>query len=130
MTDVARILNHAWPECFREMYRDWDQVEDLQGFLDSQVVWEVGQEHTAAEVLAAEAAFLADVATADQLILDDATDDAATRADTAIQALVDARPAQIENWIENNVTDLASAKVVLTRIVKVLRLIARNEFRD
>jgi len=39
------------------------------------------------------------------------------------QKLINATPAQITNYVNNNVTDLASAKVLLTKIVLVLAAI-------
>lgn len=48
------------------------------------------------------------------------------RADNAIQALRTLTPAQVDNYIDTNVTDLASAKTVLKRIVRVIALLARE----
>lgn len=40
--------------------------------------------------------------------------------------LLKATPTQIENYIENNVTDLASAKEVMKKMAVVLALLARR----
>lgn len=40
--------------------------------------------------------------------------------------LLKATPTQIENYIENNITDLASAKEVMKKMAVVLALLARR----
>lgn len=49
-------------------------------------------------------------------------------ADSGIQTLLKARPAQIENWIDTNVTNLAQAKTVLIRLAKVVALLVNDRF--
>ena len=52
----------------------------------------------------------------------------ALRKDTAFEQLRDASPAQIDNYIENNVTDLASAKEVLKKLARVcIYLLSKDE---
>lgn len=48
------------------------------------------------------------------------------RANTLIQQLRGRSPAEIDNWIQTNVTDLASAKVVLRILAYVVAFIARE----
>lgn len=48
--------------------------------------------------------------------------------DNTVKQLIDASPQQIETWITNNVTDLASARAVLIRLAKAVSLIARENF--
>lgn len=47
--------------------------------------------------------------------------DKVLRADNVISALDNMTPAQINAWIDTNVTDLASAKTVLKMLVKVAK---------
>ena len=60
---------------------------------------------------------------------DDADDKAAVKADQTLRNFVTMRPAQIDNYINNNVTDLASAKMVLKLLAKIVLVIARRMFR-
>ena len=100
---------------------------ELQSWLDNDVVW-LSAPKTAAEVEAAEAAYLAHVAAIQQKNLDDAVDDAQTKGDAAIQALIAKRPAEIDTWVDANITDLASARNLFKKIIKVIRLYAKKEF--
>ena len=59
-----------------------------------------------------------------------AKDKHTVKKDAAIQAIVNSTPAQIETYIENNVTDLDSAKEVLTKLAKVVAILARREFKE
>lgn len=59
--------------------------------------------------------------------IDDLADHNSITTDLNIRALLKARPVQIENWIMNNVTDLASARQVLIRLAKFLSLHAKRE---
>lgn len=47
-------------------------------------------------------------------------------ADPRWAALRNATPAQVENWLENNVTDLASARIVLKFMLLALKVLAKN----
>jgi len=51
------------------------------------------------------------------------------RADAVINYLVTHTPAEINNYIQANVTDLASAKKVLAKLAVAVSVIARNELR-
>lgn len=57
------------------------------------------------------------------------TDREAAKLDAGIQALINARPAAIENYINNNVTDLATAKDVLIILAKMVSVLARREIQ-
>jgi hypothetical protein len=48
----------------------------------------------------------------------------------ALKALLDATPNQIENYIDNNVTDLASAKQVLKILAKGVSMLGRKAVRN
>jgi hypothetical protein len=50
----------------------------------------------------------------------------ALRVDAAVQALRTRTPAQVDSWIDANVTDLASAREVLKILARVLALLARE----
>lgn len=120
MTDIARILNYEWPECFREMDRDWDQVEDLQTFLDTHVIWETGQEKTASEILAVEATFDTAVADANAKQAQEVADRNETKQDAVINALLNRTNAEINTWVDANVTNMAEAQSVIKIILKLL----------
>lgn len=124
--DVALILNYTWPESFREMYRDWDQVEDLQTFLDTEVVWEVGQEHTAAEIIAAEPAYDVHAAEISAKNDQDLADELETRLDVVINALLTKTNAEINTYVEANVTNIDEAQAVIKVILKVLSLLVKK----
>ena len=51
---------------------------------------------------------------------------ASLRNDSGIQALRNRTPAQVDAWIDNNVTDLASARTVLKLLARVVALLARE----
>jgi hypothetical protein len=51
------------------------------------------------------------------------------KADQVIQYLANHTPAEINNYIQANVTDLASAKKVLAKLAVAVSVIARNELR-
>jgi hypothetical protein len=51
------------------------------------------------------------------------------KADAVINYLVTHTPAEINNYIQANVTDLASAKKVLAKLAVAVSVIARNELR-
>jgi hypothetical protein len=59
----------------------------------------------------------------------DAADLAATRADALITALITRTPAQIDAYIEANVTSLASARDVLKLLAKCVAIVARAQLR-
>jgi len=56
-------------------------------------------------------------------------DNDAIKNTSAIRALVTARPAQIDNWIDNNVTDINSTKQVLKILAKAVSYFAKKSFR-
>ena len=59
--------------------------------------------------------------------IDDKADHARQlRANFLVQQLVTRKPAQVDDWINTNVTDLASAKVVLRVLAYVVALLARE----
>lgn len=47
----------------------------------------------------------------------------------ALKALLTKRPAQIEAWVDANITDLASAKSLLKNLTLAVALLAKREFR-
>lgn len=53
----------------------------------------------------------------------------ATRADTTLKNFISAGPSGIDTYIENNVTDMASAKAVLKILAKIVWVVARNTFK-
>ena len=67
---------------------------------------------------------------AEQQIIDDRDDEIAIKANSALKALLTARPAQIETYIDNNVTDLASARTVLKHLAKAVSILGRQLLRD
>lgn len=60
---------------------------------------------------------------------EDSDDEAAIKLDAAVKALILARPAGIENYINTNVTTLATAKTVLIILAKAISAIGKREFR-
>jgi hypothetical protein len=68
---------------------------------------------------------IADKARRDQ----DAADLAATRADALITALVTRTPAQIDAYMDANVTSLATARDVLKLLAKCVAIVARAQLR-
>lgn len=63
-------------------------------------------------------------------VVEDGEDDVLITNATQLKALITARPAQIDTYIDNNVTDLASAKLVLATLAKGLALLLRDRFRE
>jgi len=53
-----------------------------------------------------------------------------TKADVMFANIINATPAQIDTYIQNNVTDLASAKNVLKLLTKIVVVLASREFKD
>lgn len=51
------------------------------------------------------------------------------RATTALKNFMQAGPTGIETYIDTNVTDLASAKQVITTLAKIVWVVARREFK-
>lgn len=64
-----------------------------------------------------------------QELAEDLADAAAMRTDPTIRQLITARPQGIDNYIDNNVTDLASAKDVLKILAKAVSAIGKRQFR-
>lgn len=56
-------------------------------------------------------------------------DEAAVKVDAEVLALLKARPDQINNYIENNVTDLDSAKTVLKILARAVSVLANRTLR-
>lgn len=124
--DVALVLNFTWPGCFREMYRNWDQVEDLQVFLDTQVVWETGQEHTAIEVIAAEPAFDAAVTAAEAQTAQDEADVTETKQDTVINAILESTNAEINTYVDTNITNMTEAQEAFKKVFKLFKVLLQE----
>jgi hypothetical protein len=62
-----------------------------------------------------------------------ATDDAARmsiKADTFVGNFIAMTPAEVASHIDTNVTNLATAKTVITKLALMVLLLARREFRD
>lgn len=72
------------------------------------------------EVLAAQ------TAAATQQAADDA-DRGIVRADAQVRALMAMTPAQIDAWMQTNVTNLAQARTVLTRLAQIVAVLLRRE---
>lgn len=51
------------------------------------------------------------------------------RKDPRLRHLLEARPSQINTWVDNNVNTIADFKMVLKIILKVLLIMARKVFR-
>lgn len=60
---------------------------------------------------------------------DDEADASEIRNTPAVKTLIRSRPAQIDNYIDTNVTDLASAKDVLKILTKAISAIGKQSFR-
>lgn len=54
----------------------------------------------------------------------------AAKADAFVQAFVDMTPAQVVAYVASNVTDLASARQLLTKMALMLLLLAKKEFKE
>jgi hypothetical protein len=76
-----------------------------------------------AEELAARAAVIAQ-ATAD------AAAKSIAKADTVVQYLRDHTPAEVEAYVQTNVTDLASARQMMKKFAVVLCVLAKQAFRE
>jgi hypothetical protein len=63
-----------------------------------------------------------------QEVIDAAARDAA-KADAVIQYLVNHTPAECADYVQSNVTDLASAKQFLKKVAMALSMLARSELR-
>jgi len=61
---------------------------------------------------------------------DEVKDRNGIKSDHMVQVLVTKRPAQINDWVDANVTDLASAKLVLKLILRIIVALLRRELRD
>lgn len=59
----------------------------------------------------------------------EAEDTAALKADAQVLALLKARPEQINNYIDANVTNLAEAKTVLKILARALAVVAQNTLK-
>lgn len=59
----------------------------------------------------------------------DETDATTIRADATVRALITGTPAQIENYINTNVTNLATAKEVLIILAKAISAIGKQQFK-
>ena len=62
-------------------------------------------------------------------VLSDRADTEAIKLDPLVKALITATPTGIENYISTNVTDLATAKDVLTILAKAISALGKREFR-
>jgi hypothetical protein len=60
----------------------------------------------------------------------DAAHRATVKADSFVQNFIAMTPAQVTNYINNNVTNLATAKDVINKMALMLLLLARREFGD
>lgn len=54
----------------------------------------------------------------------------AAKADAFVQAFVDMTPQQVVAYISSNVTNLASARQLLTKMALMLLLLAKREFKE
>ncbi len=80
-----------------------------------------------ADVLALQTAqATAQAAAQAQQAADDA-DRGIVRADAQVRALVAMTPAQIDAWMTTNVTNLAQARTVLTRLAQIVAVLLRRE---
>lgn len=61
--------------------------------------------------------------------IDLSQDAAALKADAQVTALLTARPAQINSYIETNVTNLAQAKDVLKILARAIAVVAHNTLK-
>jgi hypothetical protein len=61
--------------------------------------------------------------------LADEDDAVEVKGDTQVKALILATPLQIENYINNNVTDLSSANAVIAILAKAISALGKTEFR-
>lgn len=63
----------------------------------------------------------------EQAVIDDRAERDALRAEQALQNLVGMTGAEIDAWVDSNVTDMASAKTVLARLAKIIRILASGQ---
>lgn len=52
------------------------------------------------------------------------------KADTFVQQFISMTPSGVAAYVDGNITDLASAKLLLRRMALMLLLLARKEYRD
>lgn len=88
---------------------------------DANMGWITRPNFTPAEQAAHDAAM--------QELADDTADMDAIKTDAQVRQLITARPQWIENYIDNNVTNLESAKDVLKILVKAISAIGKRQFR-
>lgn len=127
--DIPLILSYAFPGSWVRAAANYTgDGSDLQSWLDDNIEW-TGAPVTAAEIIAAEAAFIAWRDAKLQEVADEAADEVAIKGDATVRNLITARPAQIEAYITNNVTDLASARDVLTILAKAVSVLGKQVFK-
>ena len=56
------------------------------------------------------------------------TEQTSIRGDSFVQSFISMTPAEVDAYVQANVTDLASSKVLLRRMAMMLLLLARREF--
>ena len=54
----------------------------------------------------------------------------AAKLDAFVQTFVNMTPAQVDTYVQANITDLASAKTLLRKMALMLLLLAKKEFKD
>ena len=59
-----------------------------------------------------------------------ATAKTAAKADAFVQSFINMTPAQVIAYVNSNVTDLASARTLLTKMALMMLLIAKKEFKE
>lgn len=95
------------------------QVQDLPLHIGGKEVVKVWTVHNkTAEQLAEEAAQAADAANR-----------AAVKTDTFVQNFIQMTPAQVTNYINNNVTDLPSARNVINKLALMLLYMAKDRYQ-
>jgi len=60
---------------------------------------------------------------------DEEQDKLAVKKDAIVQDLLTKRPAQIDTWMDNNVTDLTSARNVLKVLTRIIVALLRKELQ-
>ena len=58
------------------------------------------------------------------------TEQASVKADNFVQNFIKMTPAEVMTYVDNNVTDLPSAKSLLEKMAVMLLLLARREFKE
>jgi hypothetical protein len=123
--NVTAIINYGWPGFMLRALSAFNDGDDLQAYLDTQVEWADGiTPPTAAQVDAKEVDYLAHVISRqEELAAKEGVSDQVA-VDPLIVAIRSMTPEEHAAWVEANVTADASVKMVLTKLITSVAVMA------